>query len=63
MAKSMSTLEVDAKDHRREERDLVVEDCVEEVGKAMVMCRCGGAVLSLVVAKGGPGMAMALLPC
>ena len=55
LAKSMSTLEVDAKDDRREERGLVEEDCVEEVGKAMVMlmCRCGGVVLSLVATKGG----------
>ena len=55
LAKLTSTLEVDAKDDRREERDLVEENCVEEVGKAMVMlvCRCGGVLL--LVGRGGAG--------
>ena len=60
LAKSISMLEVDAIDGRLEERDLVEEYCVEEVGKAMVMCRCGG-VMSLCM---GRGTEMdALLPC
>ena len=64
LAKSMSMLEVDATDGRREIMDLVVERCEEEVVQEMVMVmrRCGG-VESLLADRGEPGVAIALLPC
>ena len=60
----MSMSEVDATDGRREERDLVEEDDVEEVVRKMVimMCRCGCGGSSLV-RRGVPGVGVALLPC
>ena len=63
LAKSISMLEVDAIDGRLEERDLVEEDCVEEVGKAMVMCRCGGVMSLLTMARVDLEGTRALLPC
>ena len=63
LAKSMSMLEVDAKDDRREERDPVEEEDVEEIVQEMVMmCRCGG-VVSLNMARVDLEGTRALLPC
>ena len=63
LAKSMSTLEVGAKDDRLGQRDLVEEDDVEEVVQEMLMSRCGGVVMSLLtMGRGVPGIG-ALLPC
>ena len=62
LAKSMSMLEVDATDGRREEKDLVEENDVKVVRKEMVMCRCG-VVLSLDMGREDLGLTRALLPC
>ena len=42
--------------------DLVEEEDVEEIVRKMVMCRCGCGG-SLLVGRGEPGVAIALLPC
>ena len=60
LAKSMSMLEVVARGNRLVDEDLVEEEDVKEVGRKMVMCRCG-VVLSLYMGRGA-GM-VALLPC
>ena len=58
---SMSKTVGVAKNGRLEDADLVVERCVEEVVRkmVMVMCRCGGVVSLLV----GRVATLALLPC
>ena len=65
MQMSMLTKKVDvAKDDRLEDVDRVVKSDVDVVGKEMLMmCRCGWGGLSLLVCRGEPGVAMALLPC
>ena len=64
LAKKMSMSKVDARRCREEGMDLVVERCEEEVVQkmVMVMCRCGCGG-SLLVGRGEPGVAIALLPC
>ena len=61
LAKSRS--EVVARCCRPGQRDLVEEDDVEEVVQEMVMCRCGGVVLSLNMARVDLEGTRALLPC
>ena len=65
LAKKMSMSKVDARRCREEGMDLVVERCEEEVVQkmVMVMCRCGWGGESLLVCRGEPGVAIALLPC
>ena len=60
LAKSVSV--VDARQNREVDMDLVEKEDVKEVGKAMVMGRCGG-VMSLVTMGRGPRGIRALLPC
>ena len=61
--KSMSMLEVDARQNREVDMDLVEEEDVEEVGEQMLMSRCG-VVLSLVtMGRGNLEVTKALLPC
>ena len=57
LAKSMSMLEVVARGNRLVDEDLVEEENVKEVGRKMVMCRCGCGVESLCMGRGpeGPG--------
>ena len=61
LAKSMS--EVDARQNREVDMDLVEKEDVKEVGNAMVMCRCGWGGWSLCMGRGASGVTMALLPC
>ena len=61
LAKSRS--EVVARCRRPSRRDLVEEDDVEEVVQEMLMSRCGGVVMSLLVCRGASGVTLALLPC
>ena len=61
LAKSRS--EVVARCCRPGQRDLVEEDDVEEVVQEMVMCRCGGVVLSLYMGRVDLDGTRALLPC
>ena len=57
LAKSMSMLEVDARQNREVDMGLVEEEDVEEVDEQMVivMCRCGWGGWSLLTMGRGPG--------
>ena len=62
-AKSMSTLEVEAKRCHQVGKDLVEEDDVEEVVRKMVMCRCGCGGLLPMASREDLDGTRALLPC
>ena len=61
----MSTLKFVARWNRLEDADLVVKNCVDVVGRKMVivMCRCGGVMSLLMESREDPGLTGALLPC
>ena len=64
LAKKMSMSKVEAKRCHQVGKDLVDEGCVEEVDRKMVMCRCGGVVMSLTMAsREDLDGTRALLPC